>query len=116
MRISVDLPEPLAPMRPNISPRATSNETSCTARTRRRGRRRRRGPTPGVNVLDTRRTTSGSSEGKGDMAVLAARERTEHAPGGIKHADGGVVSGRLEDCGYEGAGSAGAVRLKRSPP
>src|SRR3954451_8064841 len=89
MRISVDLPEPLAPMRPNISPRVTSNETSCTARTRRRGRRRRRGPTPGVNVLDTRRTTSGTSEGKGDMAVLAARERTEHAPGGIKHADAG---------------------------
>ena len=33
-RISVDLPEPLAPRTPKISPRSTRSETSSTARTR----------------------------------------------------------------------------------
>lgn len=63
MRISVDLPDPLAPMSPKISPRPTWNDTSCTARTRRGGLRDQRWA-PGVNVLETLRTANGVCEAR----------------------------------------------------
>src|SRR4051794_36560516 len=59
MRISVDLPEPLAPMSPKMAPRSTSNDTSCTARTCRRGLLDHGRRCPGVKLLLTPRTARG---------------------------------------------------------
>ena len=74
IRISVDLPEPLAPITPKISPGLISNETSSTARY---GGRRRAdgGHRDGTNVLVTRSTVrAGSSTGSatGRSAVLGS--------------------------------------------
>src|SRR5687768_13520936 len=71
--INVDLPEPLAPIKPKIEPRATSKETSSMARTRRRGFFEPGRRQPGENVLDRPRTDSGSSgetTGERDMEVV----------------------------------------------
>src|SRR5262249_6009976 len=60
-RISVDLPEPLAPRLPKISPRASLNVTSSTATLVRRAgdfRQGRPGRLPETNCLDTPRRLS----------------------------------------------------------
>src|SRR3954469_12028210 len=74
--ISVDLPEPLAPMSPNTAPDAISNETFSTARTRRRGAADHGRRWPGVKILVTSRTTSGRLA-SAPAPVVARGERWE---------------------------------------
>src|SRR3954462_11802472 len=84
MRISVDLPEPLAPIKPKMAPRSTSNDTSCTARTCRRGLLDHGRRCPGVKLLLTPRTArgrpgSGTTDGE---AVTDEEAVTEGTSGG----------------------------------
>src|SRR3954466_2402762 len=95
MRMRVDFPEPLAPMRPKTAPGSISNETSRTARTRRRGALRKGDHPPGVKLFDTPRTMSGGSgssvNSDSDMnAVLTIGTRDRGRDAAALHAAAGI--------------------------
>src|SRR4051812_232194 len=112
MRIRVDLPDPLAPISPKISPRAMSNDTSCTARTRRRGFFDHGRCMPGVNDLETPRTTRGGAPGWSGLSGEGSKyTNSPHVVVGAGRAApmigwaGGPAAG-TEDCGSAVAVSA----------
>src|SRR5438132_2063832 len=97
IRISVDFPEPLAPMRPNTERGSISNETSWTARTFRRRLPDQGAWKPAVNALETSRTTSGRErssreEEEEDISSPSSVRGTERH-GRESAADGGLRFG-----------------------